>query len=160
MSVLLSRSERRHLINLLLRVQFTESLHGRLTLLGGLPPNLLTGIPEIPDARTHITAIVDIADSAAWVVLPDGTRTVAVIIENAREAVAGSTLAEELGSLLDVLGTRPLPTVPLAGLPTGPSQDQMPALLGELRRLLVEVQEQLSLAITVVDRLQEQPEQP
>ena len=157
---ILTREETRALIDWLASSPLAANLEGRRSLLLTLPEALRQGIPDIAEARPHLARIIEIVDSDVWAVLPDGTPAVAVVVENARSAVQGSTLADRLNTLLLALKTRSLPgAAPPSPSPASPAQTlPAPTSLQELHRLLTEIQERLHTAIGLVGRLQSEPE--
>src|SRR5690349_9445521 len=106
---LLTRQERERLVQLLLQIPQIYDIEWRRLLTATLPERLRTSIPTAPDALTHVTHMLEIADSDAWVRLPNGDRPIVVIIGNALLAVSGTSMAMELQSLSLELTIRPLP---------------------------------------------------
>jgi hypothetical protein len=97
---LLDRDARQRLIELLLRIPGSQNRETRDLLLQDLPPNLVSNIRRENAALVDIANIVNTADSDTWARLLDGTPSLQVIIENARNLVAGSGTADELAKLL------------------------------------------------------------
>lgn len=156
----LTREETRTLIDWLVHSPLAGDLIGRHYLLSGLPDALRQSVPDIAEARPHLARMIEIVDSDVWAVLPDGTLAVAIVMENARAAVRGSTLADQLNALLLALESRSRPdAAPPSPLPAAPAQAApAPPTLQELARLLTEIQERLHAAVGLVGRLQNEPE--
>src|SRR5215204_6569885 len=103
---LLTATERRTLIDLLLQLPNSGNAAARNLLLSDLPADLQNAIAFDNASVIHITNIVNTASSDAWERLPNGSLSVAVIIENAQYMVRGSRLAGTLETLLNTLKSR------------------------------------------------------
>ena len=75
---LLTRQERERLVQLLLQIPQIYDIEWRRLLTATLPERLRTSIPTAPDALTHVTHMLEIADSDAWVRLPNGDRPIGI----------------------------------------------------------------------------------
>src|SRR5689334_1166983 len=158
MSVL-TRRERRQLIDLLLSLPNVADIRTRRILLLGLPSTLQNAVPSRDDAQTDISTMLSIVDGDTWAVLEDGTWSVAVIIENAQAMVRGSSLSTELAQMLTAINIRPRPGAAVRNDPQElPDRTPAQATLYDLHRLLVEIQERTRAAIEQVDHLQVQSE--
>jgi hypothetical protein len=114
---LLTRDERRALIDYLLRLPNSGDAAVRRLLLADLPGNLRDSVEFAAAPAVHIANIITMIDSDAWAVLPDGARPLFTVIENAADMVRGARLESELRGLLGMLRARAdgkrAPTPPL-----------------------------------------------
>jgi hypothetical protein len=100
---LLDRDARQRLIALLLRIPGSQDRGTRDLLLQDLPFNLVSNIQRDKAALVDIANIVNTADSDTWARLLDGTPSLQVIIQNARNLIAGSHGEADLEQLLAIV---------------------------------------------------------
>ena len=118
-AALFTREGRRQLIDLLLRLPNSGDAAARNLLLAGLPSALQQSVPFSNVPATHIAQIVDTVTGDAWRQLPDGTRPVEIVIENAMDTVRGTQMAQQLHDLLNRVPVRNEPRA-AAPAPTAP----------------------------------------
>lgn len=158
MGMFLKSNESRQLIKLLLHIPLIEDVHRRHTLLFSLPLNLVQDIDISAHPRTHLTNIIKVLDSDTWAVLPDGTLSLGVMLENARDTVEGSRLAEEVGRFLLLLQARTPQTTAQADVNPREVAPEPTVSLTELLRLLGEMQDRLATVISLAETLHKQGE--
>ena len=99
---LLTGDLRQRVLQLLMDVPDVRLAVVRRSLVAGLPDAVRACVGDGPPPA-ELVNLVDVADSAAWSTLPDGSFSVIRVLENASFNVRGSSLEAEARSILDQL---------------------------------------------------------
>jgi hypothetical protein len=111
---LLTREQRRRLLDALNTLPLFEQEEGRNLLLSDLPPSLIQQVPRSDTKIIDLEAIVRTVE--AWGTLDDSTPALAILIENARFYGQGGNAGRSLDELSTELGPlfAPKPVTPAA----------------------------------------------